>query len=399
MKLVDRAKNMIVSPNTEWDVVAAEATPPAAIVTGYVLPLAGAAAVASFIGSALFLGFFGGRMGIGVALAAAVYQVVMSVVSVFVLAFIVDALAPTFSGAKNFQQAVKLVAYAYTPAWVFGLLAIIPFLGWLAAALGSLYALYLLSLGLPKLMRAPAEKTIPYLVVVIISAIVLWLVVAALSTAMLGMGAGSLVHRGASDAVFDKDSRLGKLDEFSKKMEEAGRKMEAAEKSGDTGKQAAAAMAALGTAFSGGKGVEPVSIDKLKPFVPESFAGLSRTDLRTDRSGVAGLMVARAEATYGSGDRNVELEVVDTGGAAGLMGLASWMGVQSERETNDRRESTRREGNRLVHEEVDKRGGASKYTLVVADRFVVSAQGNGVDIGMLRSGVNTVNLGALEALR
>jgi hypothetical protein len=37
--------------------------------------------------------------------------------------------------------------------------------------------------------------------------------------------------------------------------------------------------------------------------------------------------------------------------------------------------------------------------VVLADRFVVSAEGNGVDIGTLKSAVNSVNLGALESLR
>jgi hypothetical protein len=399
MKLIDRAKNIIVTPKTEWDVIAAEATPPAQIITGYVLPLAGAAAIASFIGTAFILGLLGGGLGIMAALSIAIYQVVMAVVSVFVLAFIIDALAPTFSGQKNFNQAVKVVAYSYTAAWVFGLLAIIPLLGWLAALIGALYGLYLLYLGLPRLMKAPQEKAVPYLVVVIVCAIVLWLVIGLLSSAIGLTGAG-LVGRTAG-AMYDKDSRLGKLDDFSRKMEEAGRKMEVAQKSGDQGKQLEAAMAAFGTAVSGGKGVEPVTVDKLKPLVPKTFGGLEQKDVRTERGGVAGLVVAKAEATYAdaSGGRNVELEITDTGGAAGLMGLASWMGVQSEREDKNRRESTRKEGNRLVHEEVDKQGGTSKYTVVVGDRFVVSAEGNGVDIGTLRSGVNAVDLGRLEALR
>jgi len=95
----------------------------------------------------------------------------------------------------------------------------------------------------------------------------------------------------------------------------------------------------------------------------------------------------------------VRLEVVDTGGAAGLMGLASWMGVQVEREDDNRSERTRREGNRMIHEEVDKRGGHNKYTVVVADRYVVAADGNGVDIGALKSAVNSVDLAKLETLK
>ena len=402
MHIVDRAKNIIITPKTEWDVIAAETTPTPALITGYVLPLAGAAALAGFVGSAVFLGMFGGRGGIAIALVAAVIHLVMAVVSVFVLGFIVDVLAPTFGGQKNLSQAFKLVAYSYTAAWVFGLAGIIPFIGWLGALIGAIYGLYLLYLGIPKLMKSPEEKTVPYLVVVIVCAIVLWVVVAALSTcatmggAMVGAG---VLGRAASESAYNRDSAAAKLDQFGKKMEEASKRMEAAQKSGDPAKQMEAAMGALGTAMSGGKGVEPVQLDQLKPFVPDQFAGLARTDLKTERGGMAGFTMARAEARYGdNAGKNVALEVMDTGGMAGVMGFASWIGFQGEREDAGRRESTRREGNRVIHEEIDKVGGHNEYTLVLAERFVVSAKGS-ADIGTLKSGVASLDLGKLETLK
>ena len=403
MNLVNRAKNMIVTPKTEWDVAAAEPTPPAQVITGYVLPLAAAYAVASFIGTALIMMFVGGFVGVGFALVAAIYHLVMAVVSVFVIAFIIDALAPTFGGTKNFNQAVKVAAFSYTPVWVFGLLTIIPFLGWLAVLVGALYSLYLLYLGLPRLMQSPQDKAVPYIVVVIVCGIVLWIVVAAIGTMVGGVGAGmgmrhmGMGSSGAAAAIASANTE--KLDAFAKKMEEANRKMEAAQKSGDANAQAEAAMAALGTAMSGGKGVDPVSIDQLKPFVPEQVAGLARTDLKTERGGVKGLMTAKAEASYGSCDKNVRLEIVDTGGAAGLMTVAMWAGVQGEREDSRHREVTRKEGTRLVHEEQDKQDGSGKYLVVLNDRFMVSAEGHGVDLAMLRSAVNGVNLSALERLQ
>jgi hypothetical protein len=395
---------MFVTPKTEWDVIAAEATPPKQIVTGYVLPLAAVAAIAGLIGAVVIgttvpmvgtvrSSVMGGLLG-------AILQLAMSVASVFIMGFIIDALAPTFGGQKSFDQAVKVAAYSYTPVWVLSIVAIIPYIGILVALVAVVFAIYLLYLGLPRVMRSPPEKTAGYTVVVIIVGIVVGVVLAfvvGLVTAPFMMAAG--MRSGASTVTYEKDSAMAKLDALGKTMEEANRKMEAAQKSGDPNKQAEAAVAALGAALSGGKGVEPVTLDKLTPLVPEKFAGLARTDMRTDRSGVAGLMVAKAEATYGSGGKNVELEVVDTGGAAGLMGLATWMGVQGEREDSNRRESTRKEGNRLVHEAVDKKGGPNKYTVVVGERFVVSAEGNGVDIGTLKSGVNSVNLAALESLK
>ena len=107
-------------------------------------------------------------------------------------------------------------------------------------------------------------------------------------------------------------------------MEEAGKKMEAAEKSGDPNKQMEAAMGVLGTAISGGKGDEPLPVDAVKPFLPETFAGLPRSD-RSERSGLAAK--AEADLRRRDGKKTVHLQVTDTGGAAGLLGLAAWVGA------------------------------------------------------------------------
>jgi len=408
MSIVERAKRIIVSPKTEWDVIEREATPTQQLLVGYVLPLAAVAAIASFIGSAIFAGMLGGvfgaRVGIGGALVGAIIAVIMAVVSVFVIGFIVDALAPTFGGQKNMNQALKLVAYSYTPGWVFGILAIIPFLGWLAAVIGGLYGIYVMYLGLPKLMKSPQEKSVPYLIVVIVCAIVLWWVIALLSTCAAGMGmVGAGMMGGRSAAVtYDKDSRMGQLQEFGKKMEEQGKRMEAAQKSGDQKAQMEAAMGALGTAISGGKGVEPVQLDALKPFLPETAAGLPRTGQSSDRSGVAGLMAAKVRGEYGDqSGKNLSLEVVDTGGAAGLMGLAGWaaLGASSEKENDQRIERMRKDGKRMVHEQISKKGGSNEYTVILADRFVVSGRGQGVDFDAVKGAVNSIDLGKIESIK
>jgi Yip1-like protein len=401
MALIDRAKNMILTPKSEWDVVAAEPTQPAQVVTGYVLPLAAAYAIASFIGAAMVMGYLGGMAGIGFALVAAIYHLVMAVVMVFVLGFIIDALAPTFTGQKNFPQAVKVAAYAYTPIWVFGLLTVIPLLGWLAVLVGVAYALYLLYLGLPRLMKVPAEKSVPYVVVVIVVGIVLGIVIGLIGGMVTGMGHPRL--GGYSSAMpYDRDSRIGKMNDFAAKMEEAGKRMDAAQKSGDSQKQMEAAMGALGTALSGGKGVEPVQLDVLKPMLPDKFAGLPRKSQKADRSGVAGLMAAKVEGGYGDDSgKHVDLQITDTGGAAGLMGLAGWatMGASSESEDDQRIERMRKEGNRVVREEVSKRGGTNSYSVILADRFVVEARGEGVDGKEIKSAVNGLDLAKLESMK
>lgn len=403
MNIVQRVKNIILTPKTEWDVVAAEPTPPKDLIVSYVLPLAALSAIAGFIGTVIIGSFLVGKASILWGLVGLVWALVMSIVSVFVIALIIDALAPSFGGQKNFNQALKVAAYSYTPGFVGGLFTIIPILGGLVALLFALYGLYVLYLGLPKLMKNPEDKTIVYELVVVVVAIVVWMFIAFVGGMMTGgamLGAAAMRGASAPDATtYDPDSRMGKLNEFAKKMEEAGKKMESAQKSGDPDKQMEAAMATLGTAMSGGKGVEPVQLDALKPFVPETFAGLPRTDMRTERGGVAGLMTARVEGVYGdAGGKAARLEVTDTGGVAGIMGMAAWMNVQGEKENADRRESTRRDGNRLVHEEVSKRGGNNTYTVVIADRFVVEAKGT-ADFAALKSAVNGLDLAKLEKLK
>ena len=410
MGLIDRAKNILLTPKTEWDVIAAETTKTKDVVVGYVLPLAVISAIAGFIGMALIgtsMGFLGGtfRMPIMWALVMMVYKLVSVVIGAFVLAFIVDALAPSFGGQKSFDNAMKLVAYSYTAGVVGGVLAILPWVGILLAIILGVYGIYLLYLGLPKLMKNPPEKTVAYTVVIIVVGIVVALIIGALSSlimapAMIGAARMGMSDRTQPSVTYDPNSPMGKLDQFGKKMEEANKRMEAAQKSGDQKQQMEAAMGALGTALSGGKGVEPVQLDALKPILPATFASLPQKSTSSDRSGVPGLMVAKAEASYGdSSGKSVDLEVVDTGGAAGLMGLASWMGIQGEHEDANRREVTRKDGNRLVHEEVSKTGGRNKFSVVLADRFVVSAEGRGVDIDTLKSGVASLDLGKIESLK
>jgi hypothetical protein len=406
MNIVERVKNIIVTPKTEWDVIAAENTPPKQVILTYVMPLAVIAAIAGFISSSIIgTSAFGVtvRMPILWGIIMLVYWLVMYAVVVFVLGFIIDALAPSFGGQKNLQQAVKVAAYSYTPGLVGAVFGILPWVGWFLALLAGLYGLYLLYLGLPKLMRNPDDKTVVYEIVVIVVAFIVFLVIggiASMITAGAMFGSAAMGGAASSSSMAPQVTYQNKqMDEFARKMEEASKKMEAAEKSGDPNKQMEAAMAALGTAMSGGKGKEPVQIDALKPLVPDTFAGLPRKDLRTERGGAAGFMTAKAEGVYGDDSgKNARVEVVDTGGVAGLMGLASWMNVQGEKENAERRESTRREGNRLVHEEQNKKGGSSKYTVVVADRFIVEARGN-VDYGQLKSAVNGLDLAKLESLK
>jgi hypothetical protein len=114
-----------------------------------------------------------------------------------VVALIADALAPSFNGVKDQTQALKWVAYAYTPRWIAGIATLIPVLGALIALLGSLYSLYLLYLGAVPVMRVPTEKAAGFTIVMIVASIVLFFVVGiALGLIFTLLAAGAIISTG-----------------------------------------------------------------------------------------------------------------------------------------------------------------------------------------------------------
>jgi len=180
-----RIKRIILEPRTEWPRIDAEPMTVRGIMTGWVLPLAAIGPVARLIGSLVFgYGFLGLRYrpSVGSAIATAVIGYLAAVIATWVLALVIDALAPSFGGVKNNVQAMKVAAFSATAGWLAGIFGLIPSIAFLG--LLGLYSLYLLYLGLPLLMKAPAERAMSYTIVTIIVAVVLFIVAGVLTSAV-----------------------------------------------------------------------------------------------------------------------------------------------------------------------------------------------------------------------
>jgi hypothetical protein len=176
MNLVERVKNIILTPNTEWPVIDRETGDTGFLFKNYVAILAAIPAVCGFIGTVI-LGA-GLRVGLTFSLLSAIIGYVLAFVASYLMALIVNALAPSFSGRSDFPSALKLVVYSSTAAWLAGVFSLIPALAILGIL--GLYSLYLLYLGVPVLMKTPPEKAMVYTIVVIVCAIVMWIVIAAI---------------------------------------------------------------------------------------------------------------------------------------------------------------------------------------------------------------------------
>jgi len=182
MDIFERVKNIIMTPKTEWLVIAAEEPNTAQIFKGYVLPLALIPAIAHIIGLSVIGRGMMSSFSWGIAMG--LIQFILAFVGVYLSAYVIAFLAPRFGSQQDMGRAVQLVAYSYTPAWVAGILSIVPVLGVLVFV-GGLYGLYLMYLGLPQMMKTPQDKVIGYLVVTIIAMIVIYWIISLLLTSII----------------------------------------------------------------------------------------------------------------------------------------------------------------------------------------------------------------------
>ncbi|MBC7348916.1 MAG: YIP1 family protein [Candidatus Aminicenantes bacterium] len=181
MNLVARVQGLILKPKEEWEKIKGEPATVADLFKSYLVPVAAIPAVAQFLGFWLIgvslpvRGTF--RMSLGASLGRAVVSYILSLASVFILALIINALAPTFSSRPDQLQSLKLAAYSLAPYYVAGIFYLVPVLSFLVV-LAGIYSLYVLYLGFKAgLMETPPEKIMGYFLVTLVVGIVLMLVV------------------------------------------------------------------------------------------------------------------------------------------------------------------------------------------------------------------------------
>lgn len=193
-KLVSRVKNILTTPKTEWQVIANEPATVGSIYTGYAMILAAIPLIAGIVGSII------AGTGLTFGLVVGLCGYVIGLGLLYVMALIVDAVAPNFGGEKNIVNSLKLVVYASTAGWVVAILSIIPLLGAIAGLVGLIWNIYLLFLGAVPVKRVPQERSGGFTAVVIIAWIVLYFVLMLIVGAIVAATVGTAALMGAAAA-------------------------------------------------------------------------------------------------------------------------------------------------------------------------------------------------------
>lgn len=171
ISIVDRAKNILITPKPEWEIINKEPANNATVFTTYVLPLLLIGAFASFLGFG-FIGIHGLKAGAGGGAVRGLVFVAFTGVLVFAMGAAIDVLAPSFGSEKNWNKSFKLAAYSLTAAYLGSIFWLFPAL-WILVLLCSLYSLYALYTGIPIMKKTAVDKQVAYFAIILLITVVL----------------------------------------------------------------------------------------------------------------------------------------------------------------------------------------------------------------------------------
>ena len=377
--LLQRVLDILMRPRETWLQIDAEDGNPARIYLGYLVFLAAIPAVAGFIGYSLIgVGAFGISVRVPVVqgLVSMVVGYVLSLAMVYVLALIANMLAPRFQAQQDMGSAFKLVAYASTAGMLGGVFSILPSLAMLGL-LAALYSVYLIYSGIPVLMKAPQEKAVGYTAALVVCGILAGIVVG-LATSLVtpgarGLGAGMAGMGDTGSVTMKVPGTDIKID--TGRLEEASRKMEEAQAKGDTQAAAKAATEMMGAAL-GGKGGEPFAPKLLRDTLPERVGDLPRTAIEARSESAMGMQFTHVSAQYTHEDKELEIQIQDLGAVPALrMAMAGWATTTAESENADEVERIYRQGDTTIKESYRKDGSSADVALMLPNGVMVQAYG------------------------
>lgn len=379
--LVERAKGILLSPREEWPRIASEEMTVAGIFRHWVLILAAIGPVAGFLGGQIFgHGLLGIRFrpGLVEGLGTAIASYVLAIFGTYLVALIFRMLATRFDGRGDFLPALKLAAFSFTAAWVAGIFALLPSISWLGIL--GLYSFYLLYLGAPVLLGIPEAKAVSFTVVAALLSFVMFLAIGALATSISGL----FSPRTASVSTGKISGKVsipgvGQLD-----LSE----LEAA----------ADRMGSITGADTAGGPAQAIPIDQLQGLLPEKLGKFSRFEISSSSAGAAGLGGAQAEGRYRHGDDSFDLQIMDIAVLGGFAAFADAIDMQSSRQTETGYAKTGKVKGRITTEEWDNSSRRGKYSVLVANRFLIEASGSAPDIAVLKEAVQSVGFKRLEKL-
>jgi hypothetical protein len=384
-QVVARVTGILTNPSAEWPLIEQESATTGSLFASYIVPLSAIPAICGFAGLALFgASFFGVtyRPSLFSAFITSVTQYLLSLVGIYIMALIINLLAPMFRGQRNQVQALKLVAYSSTAIWLAGAVSLLPgspfFFEILVGLIIAFYSVYLFLKGLPILMKSPKERNWGY----------------AGCSMVLGILASFLISPiyAAVNAISHPAASLGGTVSGTLKLGGLELDIDQMQKSTANMRQAVERMR------SGDYTPTGIPVDVLKQFLPASLpGGLPQRKITSGGAQIGGSGEIDVQALYVLTPKQVTLSVSDLG-TASLASMVGALGIKGTRQEGSSYTRIDHANGRTIAEGYDTQARHGAYSVLLASRFRVQAEGSSVTIDDLKDAVNAVDLTKLDAM-
>jgi outer membrane lipoprotein SlyB len=145
-------------------------------------------------------------------------------------------------------------------------------------------------------------------------------------------------------------------------------------------------------AQSGKKAVDPGTLQGL---IPATITGWNRTSIESSGGGAMGMNISEAIGKFEAGDQSFRLKVTDAGAMGALAGIVN---VESSKQTATSYDKSSLQDGKMVTEKWNSDTKSGTFSVLVAKRFLIEADGDAPNIDALKAAVAAVDQGKLEAL-
>lgn len=368
--LIARVKALIWDPPAAWDAIAREETTPGNVFRAHAAPLAVAMALAGLFGAFFAAGFERSAETLIVQPMAALLHLIVALVGVHLFAKLADALAPRFGATSDPARAMQLSAYGATGVLLGGVGAVLPPVGPYLIAVGAVFSLVLVYIGLPRTMGAPEQARIAYF----------WTLIGVTLAALLVL---SFAYAPALDAVRAGAQQI--------KFGAAPTQTESEQaQPAPVLVLDAAALKRLGEASAAGAGA-PFDPARLEGFLPPSLPG---GFMRTGYTASSAPGAAQAEGAYVRDDARLTVTITHLGQRGALYAIdRAFASLQARQDAAGYARHQMADG-RLVAE--SQTGAAIHYTIVGRTLGLSIAGAGGATMDDARAAVETIGLQRLE---
>lgn len=349
-----RVRGLLLSPVAEWTKIALEKPSLRQLLLFWVLPFTAIFFLAPQLGAIAFPEHINGKP-VAPSLVGALYTVIVGTAfmagGVWALAWIADYLAPTFGGRRDADQALKLAAYSGTGLWLSGLVGFAPPLI-LLGAVGIVW-IYTLYRGLPVLMHAPEDKTLPYAAAIVGAAIVMMVVLISLSSCM-SMFAGPAPAPRPVAAVAPAKAR------------------------------------ASAPVPAGSGAIDP---EKMRRLIPEAIpGGWVRAGISQNAGGALGVTGPTVEAVFERGGQRIVVRVIDAGAGA-ANAIAALRATQPAQDDPRALIVHGESEGRYTFAKTDRVSGVERWLTLVGGRIAIYAEGQGgVTQGQIQEALGLIDM-------